>query len=149
MLRQLVRDHIISNQEELSALMKQRGFNVAQATLSRDIREMKIYKAHDEAGYYYRLPSPDAEIRHTAGLRQVDSIISLEFSGSLAVIRTRPGHANMIASILDGMKSKEILGTLAGDDTILLVLREGHLPSEVEQSLDGIFPGVKDKCISK
>ncbi len=149
MLRQLVRDHTISNQEELSALMKQRGFNVAQATLSRDIREMRIYKAHDEAGYFYRLPSPDAEIRQTTGLRQVDSIISLEFSGSLAVIRTRPGHANMIASILDGMKSKEIMGTLAGDDTILLVLREGHPYSEIEQILDGIFPGVKDKCISK
>jgi transcriptional regulator of arginine metabolism len=55
----------------------------------------------------------------------------------------------MIASILDGMKSKEIMGTLAGDDTILLVLREGHPYSEIEQILDGIFPGVKDKCISK
>ena len=60
---------------------------------------------------------------------------------------TRPGHANMIASILDGMKTRS--GTLAGDDTILLVLREGHPYSEIEQILDGIFPGVKDKCISK
>ena len=148
MLRQLVRDHTISNQEELSALMKQRGFNVAQATLSRDIREMRIYKAHDEAGYFYRLPSPDAEIRQTTGLRQVDSIISLEFSGP-GRDPDPSGHANMIASILDGMKSKEIMGTLAGDDTILLVLREGHPHSEIEQFLDGIFPGVKDKCISK
>lgn len=142
MLRHLVRDNRVASQEELSSLMGQSGFLVAQATLSRDIRELKIFKARDEHGYAYRLPSPAAMPGSFTLSAQAESIESLEFSGSLAVIRTRPGHASMIAAILDGMKRKEIMGTIAGDDTILLILRSNFSQEEVEASFEEIFSGI-------
>ena len=77
-----------------------------------------------------------------------DSIDSLEFSGSMAVIKTRPGHAGMIASIIDEGHLSEVMGTLAGDDTILLVLREGFSHDDVAESLGGMFKGIDNKRVN-
>lgn len=77
-----------------------------------------------------------------------DSIDSLEFSGSMAVIKTRPGHAGMIASIIDEGHLPEVMGTLAGDDTILLVLREGFRHEDVTSSLSEIFKGIETKRVN-
>ena len=76
-----------------------------------------------------------------------DSIDSLEFSGSMAVIKTRPGHAGMIASVIDEGHLPEVMGTLAGDDTILLVLREGSSHDDVAGSLAGMFKGIDGKRV--
>ena len=148
-IREIIKDTNVSNQEELSALLDERGLCVAQATLSRDIRELRITKIHDGNGYRYSLPQPGM-------LRAVfnepsmssDSIDSLEFSGSMAVIKTRPGHAGMIASIIDEGHLPEVMGTLAGDDTILLVLREGFSHDDVAGSLGRLFKGVDGKRVN-
>lgn len=148
-IREVIKDNRVANQEELSVLLSQRGMNVAQATLSRDIRELRITKIHDGNGYFYSLPQPGmlrGVLRDSS--MSSDSIDSLEFSGSMAVIKTRPGHSGMIASIIDEGRLPEVMGTLAGDDTILLVLREGFTHDEVADSLSGIFKGIDGKRVN-
>lgn len=148
-IREVIKDNRVANQEELSVLLSQRGMNVAQATLSRDIRELRITKIHDGNGYFYSLPQPGmlrGVLRDSS--MSSDSIDSLEFSGSMAVIKTRPGHSGMIASIIDEGRLPEVMGTLAGDDTILLVLREGATHDEVADSLSGIFKGIDGKRVN-
>ena len=126
-IRDLIRNNRIANQEELSLKLQDLGLIVAQATLSRDIKEMRISKLHDDDGYYYSLARP-AFVRK-GGIPAMDSsesILSVEFSGIMAVIKTRPGHANMVAAIIDSGEIEEIAGTIAGDDTIFLVISEGN-----------------------
>ncbi len=147
-IREIIKENKVSNQEELSTLLEQRGLSVAQATLSRDIREMRITKLHDGNGYSYTLPQPGV-LRNSLRDSSMtsDSIDSLEYSGSIAVIKTRPGHAGMIASVIDEGHLPAVMGTLAGDDTILLVLREGFTRDNVTKSLSGIFKGIEAKKI--
>ncbi len=147
-IREVIKGNRVSNQEELSVLLNERGLSVAQATLSRDIRELKITKIHDEGGYSYSLPQPGmlrGFLRDSA--MSSDSIDSIELSGSTAVVKTRPGHAGMIASVIDESHLPEIMGTLAGDDTILLVIRERFTHDDVVRSLAGIFKGIESKRI--
>ena len=149
-IRRIIAEQKVANQEELSALLAQYGFDVAQATLSRDIRELRVTKVHDDVGYYYRLPpsgSVPAVPRRGADLL-ADSIERLEFSGQLAVISTLPGHANMIAAIIDAQRPEQVLGSLAGDDTVLLVLREGSTHAEVTGALDALLHGITNKRIN-
>ena len=149
LIREGIKDNKVSNQEELSVLLEERGLCVAQATLSRDIRELRITKIHDGNGYRYSLPQA-GQLR--GSLRESsmtsDSIDSLEFSGSMAVIKTRPGHAGMIASIIDEGHFPEVMGTLAGDDTILLVLREDSTHDAVAKSLSEMFKGIDIKRVN-
>ncbi len=148
-IREIIRDRKVANQEELSKYLEERGLHVAQATLSRDIRELMITKIHDGSGYCYSLPQPGM-------LRNVEldtsmtseSIESLEFSGVLAVLKTRPGHAAMIASVVDGTHLREVIGTLAGDDTVLLVLRDGFTRDDAASSLGAIFKGLDKKRVN-
>ena len=70
------------------------------------------------------------------------SIVSLEFSGSLAIMKTLPGHANMIASIIDGAAFKSVISTIAGDDTILIIVREGNAREAVIEELGKMFEGL-------
>ncbi|OAV64073.1 Arginine repressor [Bacteroidales bacterium Barb6] len=122
-IRRIIRSEAVGNQEELLARLQANGFQTTQATLSRDTRQLKMFKVHDENGnYVYRLPDalplsrPEAEAAVFPGI---------EFSGNLAVIKTRPGYAMAIASEIDTHASLEILATIAGDDTILVIPREG------------------------
>ena len=148
-IREVIKDNKVSNQEELSVLLERRGLCVAQATLSRDIRELRITKIHDGSGYRYSLPQAGM-LRSSLpeSSKSSDSIDSLEFSGSMAVIKTRQGHAGMIASIIDEGHFSEVMGTLAGDDTILLVLREGSTHDAVAKSLSEMFKGIDIKRVN-
>ncbi|MDR0680505.1 MAG: ArgR family transcriptional regulator [Dysgonamonadaceae bacterium] len=128
-IMELVREHSLSNQNELLVLLRAEGFDVTQATLSRDIRQLKIVKTPDlngsyvyttSRGYIYNSKLPDIEEDFN-----IQGFLSLNFSDNLAVIKTRSGYAMGIASDIDSQISYAILGTIAGDDTILLIPREG------------------------
>ena len=123
----------ISSQEELLKRLNQEGFSVTQATLSRDIRSLKVIKVLGANGSYaYKLPSPQApDITKDEALRPG----RIEFSGNLAVIKTRPGYAMGLASDIDDQAPREILGTIAGDDTILVIPREGYAREDVALAL--------------
>jgi transcriptional regulator of arginine metabolism len=141
-IQDIIRTQSVCSQEELLKLLKSKGFNSTQATLSRDIKALKIAKSPDMYGdYVYTLP-PETRVQQKK--LQVDErqlimsgFISIEFSGDLAVIKTRPGYAMGIASDIDGKAGREVLGTIAGDDTILLIPREGVSRKRIVEILSG------------
>ena len=129
----IIQEKAISNQEELLKELMNSGFSLTQATLSRDIKQLKIAKVHNgEGDYVYRLPQEEVAKAFSQVDRQLPYV---EFSGNLAVIRTRPGYAMGIASDIDNHSRKEILATIAGDDTILVIPRDGMSREEVIEAL--------------
>ncbi|MDL2264771.1 ArgR family transcriptional regulator [Parabacteroides sp. OttesenSCG-928-G21] len=130
---EILQTTVVGNQEELLKQLNDRGFSVTQATLSRDIKQLKIVKIPDtEGNYVYKLPD------HIIAAQQKSDPIKLsnvEFSGNLAVVRTKPGYAMGIASDIDNAETREILATIAGDDTILVIPREGISREELITAL--------------
>ncbi len=141
----ILQTEAIGSQEELLKRLNEKGFSATQATLSRDIRQLKVVKTHDKDGNYaYRLPNYSAFIQPkgdqaTSKMRgeqtTAKETANIEFSGNLAVIKTRPGYAMGIASDIDNFAPHEILGTIAGDDTILIIPREGISRERVVEAL--------------
>jgi transcriptional regulator of arginine metabolism len=118
----------ISTQEELCEALKNGGYDVTQATVSRDIKELQLIKIPDDEGYYYALPEmPDNNpIKHTHNrMRRLfqDSVIDIDWSENIVVIKTLPGAAQSIASVIDSAELKNVLGSVAGDDTIFVVVK--------------------------
>lgn len=141
----LVRNHSINSQEDLLILLKKQGFDITQATLSRDMRELKIIKFPDEDGTqkYIVLNDTLMDINNEPIVAEESigrGFLSLEFSDKLAVIKTRPGYAMAIASDIDNQVSHAILGTIAGDDTLLLIPREGISREEIINALTLVIP---------
>lgn len=138
----------IGSQEELLQELAKEGFQLTQATLSRDLKQLKVAKAASMNGnYVYVLPNNTMYKRmtesHTASeMLRHNGFVSVEFSGNIAVIKTRPGYASSLAYDIDNSQSYEILGTIAGDDTIMLVLREGCSQTTLKQSLSHIIPNI-------
>ncbi len=148
-IRQLIRAERISSQDELLFLLRGKGFDGTQATLSRDLHEMKIIKVPDgEKGYTYMVPGeklPDYLGEQTRINYLADGFRDLQMSGNLAVIRTLPGHASSIAVVIDNARYPELLGTIAGDDTILIILKENVTKDNLKQILLKSLPYLKNK----
>jgi transcriptional regulator of arginine metabolism len=129
---QLVTHHTIHSQTELAALLAGEGIEVTQATLSRDLDELGAVKLRGVNGGapVYVIPEDGSPVRAVSGgtarLARVLSelLVSTDASGNLAVLRTPPGGAHFVASALDRAALPEVVGTVAGDDTILVVARE-------------------------
>ena len=138
-IEEILRTEIIRSQIDLQKELINRGFDVTQATLSRDVRHLKIVKTHESEGLYrYILPDMVSTELHLPATSLFDES-TVEFSGNLAVIKTRPGYAMGIASDIDNQAPDEILGTIAGDDTILVIPREGYSCAKVKDVLDRIL----------
>jgi transcriptional regulator of arginine metabolism len=137
------------SQDELLNLLRMDGFDCTQATLSRDLHEMKVVKVpDDEKGYKYTLmmAKPDVGGKNTLRIHHLsDGFRDLQFSGNTAVIRTFPGYASSIALAIDNARHPELLGTIAGDDTIFAVLKENVTKEEVKRVLEKTFPFIKNK----
>lgn len=130
-IKMLLSSNEIGSQDELLKELRKEGFVVTQATLSRDLKQLKVAKAASMNGHYvYVLPNETMYKRVHTPLRATEMMAvsgfqSINFSGNLGVIRTRPGNASSIAYNIDNSEIPEILGTIAGDDTIFIVIREG------------------------
>ena len=135
-IREVLTSKQIGSQEELLHILSERGYPVTQATLSRDMRELQVVKRPDRKGdrYIYTL---DVTLSDMSAIDNRQKIVSLEFSGQLAVAKTYPANASPVAAEIDAMALPEIAGTIAGDDTILIILREGVSRSKVERALVG------------
>lgn len=149
LLVELIKTQSISSQEQLSRLLAERGYKVTQATLSRDLKLLKTSKVPTDMGeYIYMLPDANtikdqmlASGRpHPALKNQGVGFISLEFSGNMAVIKTRNGYASGVAYDIDMLGASEILGTVAGANTILLVIKENVSQQQVYDVLSRILP---------
>ena len=130
----------VFSQEELALRLADAGIPATQATLSRDLKALKISKIPGE-GYVVppRNFGPATDL--SAG------ILRIQFSGNLAVIRTRPGLANAVAVLIDHQAVFPVIGTIAGDDTILLVLKADAAPERVLDALTPLFPEIKSRLI--
>lgn len=147
-IKELVKAGMVHSQEELQELLNERGYAATQATLSRDMKALGIVKMHDaEHGYSYRIPFSVSDRHLTVGHENsFDGVISLEFAASsMAVIKTRPGYASVVAAILDASAHDVIMGTVAGDDTVLIILRERYSRNNVINALSAILPGIENK----
>lgn len=131
----------VGSQEELLQKLNIFGFDLTQATLSRDLKLLKVIKAPGKDGrYVYSLPGGSQRVSESNGAFSISEVVSLEFSGNLAIVKTHPGFANGIASIIDNHLPQSIIGTIAGDDTILMVMKEGVSQLEVSNALSKIIP---------
>ncbi|MBS2096951.1 arginine repressor [Carboxylicivirga linearis] len=150
-IKHLISSRKISSQEELVSLLEEEGFKLTQATLSRDLKYLKVAKVPDvETGYKYVIPEVSQKAENPFPVNEefpVSGVESIEFSGHMAIIKTRPGFANGIASVIDSHGPYEILGTIAGDDTILLISREGVSKTDVINALSLFMPGLKEKTL--
>lgn len=144
----IIRTQLIRNQEELLKQLYTKGFKTTQATLSRDIKQLKVAKTHDgNNNYIYSLSENGINIQQ--GLHKIpnndaisEKYTNIEFSGNLAVIKTKPGYAMAIASDIDAKAPREILATVAGDDTILLIPREGISRYDIIKALSLYIPEI-------
>ncbi len=150
-ITQLIATTKVGSQEELLTLLEKEGFSTTQATLSRDLKSLKVAKQPDQdGGYIYVLPESEPELNNEEHLNDefpLRGLYSMEFSGNLAVIKTRPGFANGLGSVIDSHGPYEILGTIAGDDTILIIKREGVTNDEVINALSLFIPDLKKKVV--
>lgn len=132
---EVLKDHRVASQEALRELLYERGTNVTQATLSRDIRELRLVKVPGaDGGGHYSLPE---EWESTPTLESLLPALfhSAEGVGHLLVVRTMKGGAQTVAAGIDWQEWPEVLGTLAGDDTILLILRDEDTRPEIEERI--------------
>jgi transcriptional regulator of arginine metabolism len=148
-IKQIILKGKISSQDELLHIMKDQGFELTQATLSRDLKMLKVSKVSDQAlGYVYVIPE-GANIESQRENSRInflaDGFRDLQFSGNMAVMRTMPGYASSLAAVIDSAQPYEVIGTIAGDDTILLIMREGITPANLINSLILVMPTLEDK----
>lgn len=136
LIRELIESNSPSSQRELAELLSRRGVVVDQSTVSRDLKEMGAVRL---PGGRYALPeageAPADERELARGLREF--VLSVEASGNLVVLRTAPGNAHAMAVILDRARLPQVVGTVAGDDTILVVVREGFRAADMARELRG------------
>ena len=147
-LRMIISSREMGSQEELLAALQEEGFKLTQATLSRDLKQLKVAKAASMGGnYVYVLPnvtmykrvSSPAQVKE---MMQVPGFISINFSGNMGVIKTRPGYASSIAYNIDNSNIPYILGTIAGDDTIFIVISEHASEADVVTALSKVVPNM-------
>jgi len=143
-IRRLVGSQNISSQDELMKFLEKEGYELTQATLSRDLKYLKVAKMPDEKeGYIYILPDKEQAVdeleSNGSGL---SGLISIDFAQGMAILKTLPGHAGMIAYTIDNLGAYEVAATIAGDDTILLVPRDGVSRTDVVNALKLRMPGL-------
>jgi len=148
-LRLIISSQQLGSQEELLNALQKEGFKLTQATLSRDLKQLKVAKAATMGGnYVYVLPNESMYKRVSTPssvreMMQMPGFMSINFSGNMAVIKTRPGYASSIAWNIDNSNIPEILGTIAGADTIFVVTKEGVRKDDVVNSLSAVVPNLK------
>jgi len=130
----------VFSQDELALRLREEGISSTQATLSRDLKALRISKVPGE-GYVVPSRGRSLSADFTAG------ILRIQFSANLGVIRTRPGLANAVAVLIDNRMVFPVIGTIAGDDTILLILRNGSGPDDVLDALTPLFPEIKNRYV--
>jgi transcriptional regulator of arginine metabolism len=137
-IQKIIQSQKIGSQDELLGILNQEGFNFTQATLSRDLKYLKAGKMPDnEKGMIYVLPQSGSNTNTEA--QKPAGVVSIEYTAHMAVVKTLPGFASGLAYRIDGMNAFEIIGTIAGDDTILVISREGVSRPQLVQCLRSVL----------
>lgn len=150
-IRLILSTQEIGSQEELLSVLAQEGFKLTQATLSRDLHQLRVVKTVGLQGRYryvltrphqQRHDSKQGDVRPVTPSQEASGFVSIKFSGNMAVIRTRPSYASTLAYHIDNHDFPEILGTIAGDDTVMLVIAEDATRGAVLRALRSIIPNI-------
>ncbi|MGM0846107.1 MAG: transcriptional regulator AhrC/ArgR [Bacillota bacterium] len=134
-IRELISNHDIETQDELVDRLKNANFNVTQATVSRDIKELHLVKVPLMDGRYkYSLPA-DQRFNPLQKLKRTltDAFVKIDSAGHLLVMKTLPGNANAIGALIDNLDWEEILGTICGDDTCLIICKTERDTEKISQ----------------
>jgi transcriptional regulator of arginine metabolism len=136
---ELIRTQRVRSQDELRRVLLERGFDVTQATLSRDLKELRVAKGpHVEGESYYAAATDGEEIGPALERLLPHLLFDVEGVGNLIVVKTLTGSAQAVAEAIDLEAWPELLGTVAGDDTILLILRQDDQRAEIVERIKGI-----------
>ena len=137
MILDLIEKNSVETQEDLTELLKSNGFQVTQATVSRDIKELKLIKITDEKGITKYSAMKEVNISLTGKMLSVYShaFLSADYANNIVVVKTLVGMAPAVAAAIDSLKLNEVLGSIAGDDTIILVCRTEKYAEEIVESL--------------
>ncbi len=146
-IKALIKNNTIESQDDLLDLLLKEGFDVTQATLSRDLKLLKVGKVPDgKSGYMYALPGEDESGESEAIYAQdfLRGYVSIDYSENIVVIKTFPGHANTVCNAIDNLNLDEILGTVAGDNCMFACLREGVSGEQFMATLKKHIPEIED-----
>jgi transcriptional regulator of arginine metabolism len=148
LVRNLIKTRRIESQESLLEHLQEKGYPVTQATLSRDLKSLKVGKVPDgKNGYVYSLPG-DEERQEMASTYISDFLrgyISIESSGNMVVIKTYSGQSDSVALAVDNLGLNEVLGTIAGrDNTVFVALREGTSGKDFLNRMRDIIPDLEE-----
>ncbi|HEX2944802.1 MAG TPA: arginine repressor [Clostridia bacterium] len=134
---ELIERYQIETQEELAEKLKENGMDVTQATVSRDIKELRLIKVMVDDDHYKYAPISHSETSITNKLLTIftESFISCDYANNIVIVKTLPGMAQASASAVDTLKWTEIVGTIAGDDTIMIVCRAEKIAEELVNKL--------------
>ncbi len=140
LIRRLLAEEAVESQEHLAELLAGEGVRSTQATLSRDLRDLGVIRASGPNGVRYTL---DPRVKYRTALRRVVSmeIQRVRTNGQLVVVRTLAGRAEGVASFLDAAENPDILGTVAGDDTILVVPTDPSRCNELAAAIEALMDG--------
>ena len=138
---ELITNYDIETQEELAAKLVENGFNVTQATISRDIRELNLTKIATKGGKQkYAVQSSSDIVSNSKYMRVLnDGIITMDTAGNILVVKTVSGMAMAVAAALDAMQIKEILCCIAGDDTIMCVVKHAEETDRVKEHIESFI----------
>ncbi len=140
-IREIIQETDIETQEELADALRMRGFQVTQATVSRDIKELRLLKVLSASGAYKYATADKAENGLSERFSRMfsESVLSVAHAYNQIVIKTLPGSANVAAEAIDSLHWVEIMGTLAGDNTILLLTRSVEEVASVVERLNAMM----------
>jgi transcriptional regulator of arginine metabolism len=139
---ELIEKYDIETQEELAEKLKASGMDVTQATISRDIKELRLVKVmmENERYKYSTVSQSEGTIQTRLIKVFTESFVHCDYANNILVVKTLPGMAQASASALDSMKWSDILGTIAGDDTIMIVCRAEKIAEDLVNRLNKLIP---------
>lgn len=139
---EIISNKNIETQEQLLAELQAEGFRGTQATISRDIKELRIVKELTSLGTYrYTISASDLGSSFSARLNTIfrECVISFDYAQNIIVVRTLPGLASAAGSAIDAMNLNTIVGTLAGDDTVMIVMRDTNAAATLCGEIKGLL----------
>ncbi len=140
-IREIITSREIETQDELVNALREAGYNVTQATVSRDMKELHLIKVPlDDGRYKYSMPSdqrfnPIHKLKRTLA----DNFVHIDYAEQMIVLKSLPGTANAIGVLIDNLEWPEIMGTISGDDTLLLICRSKDYSERVVSQILGML----------
>ena len=141
MILRIISEQAIETQDELVHALSEEGYKTTQATLSRDIRELNLVKTVQENGKYRYAEKRRYETKTDSRMERIlrDTLVSVDHAGHMIIIKTMSGSANVAGEVIDNLGWQEILGTIAGDNTILAVVKHEQDADEIARRIRNLI----------